>query len=67
MLPTRLTASDPESERARYKIVKRDSFADVPGLILSADVETGLCILRNTNGEAQEYNFGADAIRIVIK
>lgn len=65
MLPCKLTAIDPESERARYKIVRRDTMQDVPGLILSASVETGLCLLRHSNGASQEFNFGHDGLRIV--
>lgn len=65
MLPRRLTAVDPESERCRYKIVRRDTMADVPGLILSANVETGQCQLRSSNGTSQEFNFGPDGLRIV--
>jgi hypothetical protein len=65
MLPRKLTAIDPESERRRYKIVRRDTMADVPGLILSADVETGLCLLRLSNGASQEFNFGPEGLSIV--
>jgi hypothetical protein len=65
MLPRKLTAVDPESERARYKIVRRDTLQDVPGLILSANVETGLCLLRQSSGTSQEFNFGPDGLRIV--
>ena len=65
MLPLRLTAADPESERARYKIVRRDLMQDVPGLILSASVESGLCLLRQPDGASQEFNFGPDGLRIV--
>jgi hypothetical protein len=65
MLPRKLTAVDPESERRRYKVVRRDTFADVPGLILSANVETGLCLIRLANGASQEFNFGPDGLRIV--
>jgi hypothetical protein len=64
--PHKLSAHDPESERARYKIVRRDTFDDVPGLILSASVETGLCLLRNANGASQEYNFGPGGCSIVV-
>src|SRR5579871_4636051 len=46
MLPLKLTAADPESERRLYKIVRCDTMADLPGLILSANVETGLCLMR---------------------
>jgi hypothetical protein len=66
MLPRKLTAVDPESERRRYKIVRRDTMEDVPGLILSANVETGLCLLRHSNGASQEFNFGPDGLRIVV-
>jgi hypothetical protein len=65
MLPTKLTAVDPESERALYKIVRRDTMEDVPGLILSAAEETGLCLLRLSDGANQEYNFGPDGLRII--
>ncbi|MGH7030001.1 MAG: hypothetical protein ACREEZ_06205 [Stellaceae bacterium] len=66
MLPRKLTAFDPESERRRYKIVRCDTMADVPGLILSASIETGLCLLRQSNGASQEFNFGPDGLRIVV-
>jgi hypothetical protein len=65
MLPCKLTAVDPESERRRYKIVRCDTMEDVPGMILSANVETGLCLVRLPNGASQEFNFGPEGLRIV--
>jgi hypothetical protein len=65
MLPHKLTAVDPESERRRYKIVRCDTLEDVPGLILSANIETGLCLVRLSNGASQEFNFGPNGMRIV--
>jgi hypothetical protein len=68
MLPTKLSAVDPESERRRYKIVRTDLMEDVPGLILSANVETGLCLLRrrvNDEDKTEEHNFGEYGLRIV--
>jgi len=65
MPPRKLTAIDPGSERARYKIVRRDNFVDVPGLILAANVDTGLCLLRDAKGAPQEHNFGPDGFAIV--
>jgi hypothetical protein len=65
MLPRKLTAVDPENERRRYKIVRRDTMEDVPGLILSASIETGLCLLRLSSGASQEFNFGPEGLRIV--
>ena len=71
MLPHSFSAADPEADRARYKIVRRDTMADVPGLILSASVETGLCLLRldppQGKGDAQEFNFGPHGLSIVMK
>lgn len=65
MLPRKLTAIDPESERRRYKIVRRDRMTDVPGLILSASVETGLCLLRLSSGVNREFDFGPEGLSIV--
>jgi hypothetical protein len=61
----KLTAVNSEAERARYKIVRRDTFAEVPGLILSANEETGLCLLRSASGASQEHNFGLNGLSIV--
>jgi hypothetical protein len=68
MLPMKLTADMPESDRRRYKIVRTDTMVDVhPGsLILSASVDSGLCMLRLTGGEAKEENFGPYGLRIVV-
>jgi hypothetical protein len=65
MLPRQLTAIDPEIERARYKVVRRDTMETVPGLILSANVETGMCLMRLDNGEPQEFNFAPGGLIIV--
>lgn len=65
MLPRKLTAIDPEAERRRYKIVRRDTMQDVPGVILSANVETGQCVLRQSTGASQEFDFGPEGLRIV--
>lgn len=68
MLPTKFTVADAETERARYKIVRLDKMTDVDGpqsLILSANVETGLCLIRKSDGAQQEYNFGPGGLAIV--
>ena len=65
MLPTILSAADLESERARYTVVRLDTFAIVPGLILAANCDTGLCLMRNEKGEAVEHSFGPNGLRIV--
>jgi hypothetical protein len=61
----KLTVAHPEEERARYKLVRRDTMQDVLGLILSANAESGLCLMRIRDGESVEYNFGPDGLRIV--
>jgi hypothetical protein len=64
-LPTRLDPRTPESERARWKVVRLDSGDDVPGLILLATVETGKCSMRRPDGYVDELAFGPHSIRIV--
>jgi hypothetical protein len=49
------------------KLVRRDTMDDVPGLILCANVENGLCLLRDAKGERQEFNFGPDGLWIVAR
>jgi hypothetical protein len=65
MLPRRFTAEDPESVRARYKIVRRDDFSTIAGLILSADIDTGVAVLRGDKGAVEEYSLSPDGFRIV--
>ena len=68
MLPTKLTAEDKESIRRLYKIVRLDRMEDVPGLILAAYVESGLCILRighDAEGPTEEHNLGQGGLRII--
>ena len=62
----KLSESDPESLRQMYKIVRRDYVdgGDVPGLIIRADIDTGLCLLEH-KGEKKEYNFGVHCFAIV--
>lgn len=67
MPPHSLSAADSEALRGRYKLVRRDTMADVPGLILCANVENGLCLLRDAKGERQEFNFGPDGLWIVVR
>ena len=66
-MPLKLTAQDPESERRLYKIVRRDTLEDfAPGsLIIYAYEETGLCYLKFSNGESEEFRLGREGLRIV--
>lgn len=65
MPPQKFTAADPESVRSRYKVVRRDTMQDVPGLILAADAGTGLCLLRGADGASQQHSFGPNGLSIV--
>jgi hypothetical protein len=51
-------------DKARWKLVRTDSYAEVSGLIVSADEETGECAIL-VGGEIQTMQFGPRGIRIV--
>jgi hypothetical protein len=66
MLPTTLSAANPESERRRYAVVRLDTMETLPGLILAANCDTGMCLLRDDKGEAKEHFLGPGGLRIVV-
>jgi hypothetical protein len=41
MMIDRIDASMPEADRARWKLVMTDSYKDIPGIIIEADVIAG--------------------------
>ena len=51
-------------DKRRWKIVRTDTYADVPGEIVTADETTGDCSLE-VSGETKKLNFGPGGIRIV--
>jgi hypothetical protein len=59
-------SGDNTEEKARYKIIRTDSYRDVPGDIIAADEVTGEVTLQ-VKGETQQINFGPHSIRIVLK
>ena len=67
MLPTRLDPENPESERARYRVIRLDLMADVcPGaLILAACSDSGSCIFRKPDGSTQEFSLGPGGLKII--
>lgn len=72
MLPQRLTAMDPEAERALWRVVRRDTFATLPGLILCADVKEGLALMQvrpKVDGDLgqEEFSCGPNGLRIVLR
>lgn len=70
MLPLKLTAADPESERALWRVVRLDTHETLPGMIVCADVATGLALMQvkpTADGDPgqQEFVLGAGGLRIV--
>ena len=51
-------------DKAKWKCVRTDSYADVPGEIVAADETSGECSL-TVKGETKTFSFGAGGIRIV--
>jgi hypothetical protein len=60
----KLPEADSDGKWAQWKVVRLDTSDYVPGEIISADEETGICSM-NFKGEKKEYNLGPSAIKIV--
>jgi len=45
-LPRQIPAEMPESERAKWIVVRLDTHLPLPGLILTADADTGTAMIR---------------------
>lgn len=43
MLLRKIESSLAESERAKWRVVRLDTYETIPGLILSADCDNGVC------------------------
>jgi hypothetical protein len=66
MLPRKLAAELPEAERARWRIVRLDTVAELPGLILAADCDAGTATMKvPVSGEAKDYSFGPGGLAII--
>lgn len=66
MLPRRLTPDQPETERARWRIVRLDTHETLAGLILSADVDAGVARMKAaSSGETVDYSLGPGGIAII--
>lgn len=60
----KLESHDSAEIKAGWKIVRRDTYADVDGEIVAADEATGECSLR-ANDETKAFHFGPGMIAIV--
>jgi hypothetical protein len=68
MLPKVITNDLSESVRRRYIVVRLDNFTAIPGLIISADITTGVVNMKDErDGSSQEHNFGPYGITIVTR
>jgi hypothetical protein len=60
----KINSSQSAEIRARWKIVRKDSYKDVPGEIMEADETTGVCTIL-IGGESKKMEFGANSIVIL--
>jgi hypothetical protein len=67
VLPRRLAPDQPAADRHRWRIVRLDTHAELPGEILSADVDAGIATMQGADGAAVDYSLGAGGIAIVGK
>ena len=51
-------------DKRRWKVVRTDTYADIPGEIVTADETTGECSLQ-VGGETKTFCFGPGGIRII--
>jgi hypothetical protein len=64
MTPRKLSGEHPESERRRWRVIRADTMQELPGEILSADADSGACVLKQSNGEAKDFSLGAGGLII---
>ena len=62
----KLEAWHSSEHKRRFKVVRSDSCADVPGSIITADEETGEAVMM-VDGFPQSLSFGQDGIRIIAR
>lgn len=72
MFPRSLNLLNPESERILYKVIRLDNYSELPGIIISANVDNGLVLMQvkpktpQDIGQ-QEFSLGANGIIILPK
>jgi hypothetical protein len=62
--PIKLESWHSSEDKKRWKIVRTDNYAEVPGEIVTADETTGECSF-HVGGETKTLSFGPGGIRIV--
>jgi hypothetical protein len=64
-LPRRIAQDAPEAERRRWRIVRLDTLTQLPGLILSADADTGVATMKGKDNQVHDYSLGPGGLVIV--
>lgn len=67
MLPRKLTGEDSLAERARWRIVRLDTHATLPGSIVAADCDNGVAVMVGQDGQPKDYSFGPGGIVIISR
>jgi hypothetical protein len=65
MLPRKLANDVDEAIRRRYRIVRLDTHEELPGEILSADADNGVCVMKEASGAAKDYSLGPGGFVII--
>jgi hypothetical protein len=62
-MPSTLESWDSDEDKQRWKIVRTDNYTDVPGGIVTADEDSGVCHV-SVDGETKTLLFGPRGIKI---
>lgn len=78
MLPRKITANQSAHERAKWNVVRLDTYQPLPGTIVSADADSGDCQMEVVTGREkqedgsvkvtmgkQDYSLGANGLAII--
>jgi hypothetical protein len=70
-LPRQIGSAQSEAERARWRVVRLDSYASLEGQILHADVDTGVAVMARPGPDGAmvqtTYNLGPGGFAIVAR
>jgi hypothetical protein len=61
----KLSWFDPKEQRRQYKVIRTETYRDIPGHILIANEQTGMCLLEIGPGLSQQYELGPGGLAIV--
>ncbi len=67
MLPRKIPQETPEALRRLWRIVRLDTHQELPGLILSADCDSGVAVMKQGDGTAKDWSLGPGGLAIVVR